>query len=66
MKIDFVAPKSSRPVRKSDNLTTICEPIFWKMWEPRHLTTLWASTACYKDSLAHKADNLTANCEPTV
>jgi hypothetical protein len=20
------------------------------MWEPQHLTTLWASTACYKDS----------------
>jgi hypothetical protein len=22
------------------------------MWEPRRLTTLWASTACYRDSLA--------------
>jgi hypothetical protein len=22
------------------------------MWEPRHLTTLWASTACYRDSFA--------------
>jgi hypothetical protein len=21
-----------------------------KMWEPRRLTTLWASTACYRDS----------------
>jgi hypothetical protein len=20
------------------------------MWEPRHLTTLWASTACYRNS----------------
>jgi hypothetical protein len=20
------------------------------MWEPQHLTTLWASTACYRDS----------------
>jgi hypothetical protein len=20
------------------------------MWEPRRLTTLWASTACYRDS----------------
>jgi hypothetical protein len=27
------------------------------MWEPRRLTTLWASTACYRDSLARKADN---------
>jgi hypothetical protein len=39
-----------QPVHKSDNLTDICEPIFWKMWELRHLTTLWASTACYRDS----------------
>jgi hypothetical protein len=33
-----------------DILTAICEPIVWKMWEPQRLTTLWASTACYKDS----------------
>jgi hypothetical protein len=26
-----------------------CGPIVWKMWEPRCLTTLWASTACYND-----------------
>jgi hypothetical protein len=39
-----------RPVRKADNLTAICEPIVQKMWEPRRLTTLWASTACYRDS----------------
>jgi hypothetical protein len=34
-----------RPARDADNLTTICEPIVYKMWEPRRLTTLWASTA---------------------
>jgi hypothetical protein len=39
-----------RPERKADNLTAICEPIVWKMWKPRHLTTLWVSTACYRDS----------------
>jgi hypothetical protein len=39
-----------RQERKADNLTAICEPIFYKMWEPRRLTTLWASTACYRDS----------------
>jgi hypothetical protein len=38
------------PARKTDNLTDICEPIVYKMWEPRRLTTLWASTACYRDS----------------
>jgi hypothetical protein len=39
-----------RPARKADNLTAICELTVWKMWEPRHLTTLWAFTACYRDS----------------
>jgi hypothetical protein len=34
--------------RKAD-LTAICEPIVYKMWEPRRLTTLWVSTACYRD-----------------
>jgi hypothetical protein len=36
------------------------------MWEPRRLATIWASAACYRDSLARKADNLTASCEPSV
>jgi hypothetical protein len=55
-----------RPVRKADNLTVICEPIVYKMWELWRLTTLWAFTACYRDSLVGKADNLTAICEPIV
>jgi hypothetical protein len=58
-----------RPVRKADNLTTICEPTVQKMWEPQHLKTLWSSTAYYRDSFnlgARKADNLTAICEPIV
>jgi hypothetical protein len=38
-----------RPASKPD-LTAICEPIVYKMWEPRRLTALWASTACYRDS----------------
>jgi hypothetical protein len=38
-----------RPARKSDNLTAICEPTVQKMWELRHLTTLRASTAYYRD-----------------
>jgi hypothetical protein len=38
------------PAHKADNLTTMCELIAWKMSEPRHFTTLWASTACYRDS----------------
>jgi hypothetical protein len=40
-----------QPTRKADNLTAICEPIIYrKTWEPRRLTTLWASTVCYRDS----------------
>jgi hypothetical protein len=37
-----------RPARRADNLTAICEPIVYKMWEPQHLTTLWVSTARYR------------------
>jgi hypothetical protein len=40
----------ARPARKADNLTAICKPIVKKIWDPRRLTTLWASTACYRDS----------------
>jgi hypothetical protein len=41
-----------RPAHKADKLTAICGPIVrvYKMWEPRHLTTIWASAACYRDS----------------
>jgi hypothetical protein len=38
------------PAHKTDNLTAICEPITYKIWEPRHLTTLWAYTARYRDN----------------
>jgi hypothetical protein len=37
-----------RPASKAD-FTAIYEPIVSKMWEPRRLTTPWASTACYRD-----------------
>jgi hypothetical protein len=39
-----------RPARKAYKLTATCGPIVYKIWEPRCLTTLWASTACYSDS----------------
>jgi hypothetical protein len=32
----------ARPVRMADNLTIICEPVFYTMWDPQHLTTLLA------------------------
>jgi hypothetical protein len=47
-----------RPARKVDNLTAICEPIVWGMWEPRRLTTLWPFTACYRDSFTFLHANI--------
>jgi hypothetical protein len=38
-------------VRKTDNLTAICELSVWKMCETRPYTTPWASTACYRNSV---------------
>jgi hypothetical protein len=40
----------ARPARKSANLTAICEPTVYTIWDPRHLTTLQDSTAWYKNS----------------
>jgi hypothetical protein len=40
------------PLELEADLTAFCEPTIYKMWEPRCLTTLWASTACYRDSFA--------------
>jgi hypothetical protein len=39
-----------RPARKADNLTPICEPTVYNIWELRRPTALWAFTACYRDS----------------
>jgi hypothetical protein len=47
-----------RPARKADNLTAVCEPIVWIMWDPQGLTTLWASTACYRDSFLFLATTM--------
>jgi hypothetical protein len=46
----FLGIKGGQPTRQADNLTAIREPVVWKMWEPKLLTTLWASMACYRDS----------------
>jgi hypothetical protein len=42
--------RKNLPAHKVDNLTAICEPIVYKMWEPRRLTDLRASMACYGKS----------------
>jgi hypothetical protein len=46
---------NGRSAHKADNLTAICVRIIYKMWELRRLTTLWASTACYKDKFTFHA-----------
>jgi hypothetical protein len=38
-KIMFLGSRA-RPVRKADNLTAVCEPIVYTVWDPLHLTTL--------------------------
>jgi hypothetical protein len=30
-----------RPAHKADNITAICEPTVYKMWQPLRLTNLW-------------------------
>jgi hypothetical protein len=44
-----ISEGTGRPARKAD-ITTICDLIVYKMWEPRRLTTIWASAVCYMDS----------------
>jgi hypothetical protein len=39
-----------RLAHKADNLTAFCEPLIYKMWERRCVTTLWASMTCYRES----------------
>jgi hypothetical protein len=41
----------ARMMLKAENLTAICEPTVQTTWDPQHFVTLWASTACYEDSL---------------
>jgi hypothetical protein len=36
-------------MHKAINLMAISKPIIWKIWEPRRLRILWASTGCYRD-----------------
>jgi hypothetical protein len=51
-----------RLARKADNLTAICKPIVCKMWKPRRLTTLWVSTACYRDSFTFTFTGINKIC----
>jgi hypothetical protein len=66
----YLLSGEARPARKADNLTAICEPIVYKMWDPRCLTTLEASTALYKYSFTYfytrwhdRARNCSLQCD---
>jgi hypothetical protein len=43
MEVAFKTPWEGRAL-----YSTTCEQIVKKMWEPQHLTNIWASMACYK------------------
>jgi hypothetical protein len=45
-----------RPAHKANNLTAICEPNAWKIWQPRCVTNLWASKACYWNTFLRYKD----------
>jgi hypothetical protein len=51
MSVRDLLGRKGRPAHKAEDLTSICEPNVYKMWEPRRLTTLWTFMAFYRDSL---------------
>jgi hypothetical protein len=48
----------TRPVRKADNFTAICEPIVYKIWEPRRPIALWASVDWFRDGFTWHEDSI--------
>jgi hypothetical protein len=42
----------AQAAREADNLTAICDATVQKMWGPKRLTTLQASTACNRSGSA--------------
>jgi hypothetical protein len=50
MSIKTLLGAKGRQALKAYNLTAICGSITYKMCEPKCITILWASTACYGDS----------------
>jgi hypothetical protein len=51
MSISYLPGSKGQPAHKADNLTSICEPIVYKMWETRRLKSLRGCTASYRDSV---------------
>jgi hypothetical protein len=43
-----IVPKGARPARKANNLTTVCESMVCKVWDPVCRTTLSVSASSYK------------------
>jgi hypothetical protein len=44
----------ARLAHEADKLTDICEPIAYKIWESRRLTTLWSSTVCNRERFTYE------------
>jgi hypothetical protein len=46
MSTEIIPGSIGRQTRKADNLAATFEPIIYKMWDPRRLTSVLASTSC--------------------
>jgi hypothetical protein len=57
----FLGVKGRRRVRRTVSSPSV-SPLSYKIWEPRRLTTLWASTACYRDSFTSYLSPIHAIC----
>jgi hypothetical protein len=55
-----------RPARKAHNPTALSQTIVWKMWGPRRLTTLWVSTAYYRESFTFLPSCQSGKCLPSI
>jgi hypothetical protein len=66
MALDFAQPLTAistrnrpgsreRPARKADSLTAMCDPLVDKIWERLRSTTLWGSTAYYRNKCEVRA-----------
>jgi hypothetical protein len=51
MSAGIILGSRTRPALNGDNLSVICELFVKVLWDPQHLSTLQASTACNRDRI---------------